>query len=956
MELRSDRWLAVTSSVGRRTLSAFIVATFVPAITIALLANYMHRQNSAEQTIAQLQHDSRSLGLTLLSQLRTSSELLASLVTDSFDPEAIDDRGMLPVFAKLEIRYLNDRPPTSAARILIDSSNTSAKPDIGIAIPIASDQGADNPFMVGWLAPEFIWNMSRLFGDNHNSCVFQHNGTVLFCTNNNVPPIGPLLVKTNESSTGAFQWEAGDGTWQTAYWELFLTSQFDAEPWIITHTRAKRSTGLWALLSSSYYVSILFILALLPLLVATIQIRKTMQPIDDLMAGVKRIARNDHSQLIAESGPVEFSRLARSINTMSSKISGQINTLHSFSEIDRVLLSKKDLGSVCRLLIQLLVGHKELSQAMVVLLNDPNCRKVNVYKNLDGTTIIDKFEFDLAETDIAALKKIEHTDSIGIDSLPVDIRLLLKPDNRAAAYPVIVRNLPRAFLVISVNDNQSDSVMTELLEGSLERLALALETIDRDRKLEFHASRDELTQLANKRLLGERLQQALADPDTDNSAGALLYIDLDFFKSINDIAGHIVGDRALAIVGRRIKRIFSAGTTVARIGGDEFAVFLPHMANETRVAEAADEVVHALSRPITLSGVEHQLGASIGIARLPDDGENLEELLFKADLAMYEAKNAGRNTWKYYQPKMKETVQARVSFEAELRRAIEREEFTLYVQPQMSIHTGRVTSGEALLRWFHKDLGPIAPSEFIPIAEETGLIVPLGEWVLSESASMLKQWRESRLPIEKIAVNVSLRQFMHKNFKTVVERAIQQSGEHSAALEIEITETMFASDACKAIEICEWIKKRGLSVAIDDFGTGYSSLGYLNILPFDTLKIDRMFIEQIDNDPPDTNIIEMILDLAKHMSKSVVAEGVSSPAQLRFLQKRNCHLIQGFLIAEPVRPEEFVKFLGKTPLYDHPDNMTATLRLINTIDEKGSHAAGTEPANTEKTKLSCDDL
>jgi len=929
----SSRWMALTSSVGRRTLGAFIIATIVPATSIALLANYTHLKSSDKQAITQLQHDSRSLGLILLSQLRTSSELLASLITASFDPETIDGRSMLPVFDKLEIRHLKSRSINNWPQILIDNSKTASDPHIAIAIPLDNDQSVGNKFLVGRLAPEYIWNMGDLVGDNQNSCVFLHSGTLLFCTNTNVPPIRPQPISADKSSSGTFQWETGTDTWQTAYWELFLTSQFDAEPWIVTQTSADNLDGLWAMLSGSYYLSVLLILVLSPLLVATIQIRKTMQPIDSLMAGIKRISSHDHTQQIKESGPDEFAQLARSINTMSSKISGQINTLHSFSEIDRVLLSKKDLDSVCQLLIQLLVSNQEHSQVMVILLNIQDSQKATVYKNMVGTTIIDKLEFDLADSDITGLKKINHSDAIDIDTLPIDVRQLLEPDNRAVAYPVILNNMPHAFLVTSINDNQSDSLTEELLEGILERMSLALVTVDRNRKLEFHANRDELTQLANKHLLGERIQQALANPCNDNPTGALLYIDLDFFKSVNDIAGHIVGDRVLAIVGQRIKRIFSTGTTVARIGGDEFAVFLPHMTNETRVAEAADEIVHALSRPIILSGIEHQLGASIGIAKLPKDGEELDELLFKADLAMYEAKKSGRNTWKYYQPKMKETVQARVSFETELRKAIEREELTVYVQPQMSIQTGRVTGGEALLRWFHKDLGPIAPSEFIPVAEETGLIVPLGEWILSESAHMLKQWRDRQLPIEKLAVNVSLRQFMHKDFKMVVDRAIQQCGKHSEALEIEITESMFASDASKAIEICKWIKSKGLSIAIDDFGTGYSSLGYLNSLPFDTLKIDRLFIENIDSDPPDTSVIEVILSFAKQMSKNVVAEGVSSPAQLRFLRSRHCHLIQGFLLAQPVLPEEFVEFLGKTPLYDHPDNMTASLRLISTPDE-----------------------
>ncbi len=933
MESFSGKWLALTSSVGRRTLSAFFVATLIPSLSVALLASYTHDNNNAKQTIAQLQHDSRAFGLTILSQLRTASDLLSLIADDPNIPESLVGRNVTPIFDELEIQFFNDRTKANLPRIIIGDANLSGNRKIAIAVPINSDQLAGNSFLVGWLPHHYLWKMGELVSNTDNSCVFLPTGTKLFCTNSNSPPIELMFASMNASSTGIFQWKSDDQDWQTNYWELFLTGQFEATPWIITQTRDNRPSELWILDSNGYYASILLILILSPLLVASIQIRKTMQPIDGLMDGIQRIARRDHTQSIAETGPIEFARLANSINKMSSKINSQISTLSSFSEIDRILLSKKDLSAVCQLLIRLLVDQQQLLQATVVLLNNKDHRDAEIYRNIPGEALVEESRWRLTDDDLTRLNTIWSATPIETASLPAAFRISCESEYLSAVYPITINSLPRAFLVVSISDGETDPSTTELIDGCLERLALALETIDRTHKLEFHASRDELTELANKRLLGERLQEALIDIDSAKSEGALLYIDLDFFKSVNDIAGHIVGDRALAIVGHRIERIFSAGSTVARIGGDEFVVLIPCTSTDIMAAEAADEIIRALSHPIAIAGVAHQLGASIGIAKIPADGKDLEELLFKADLAMYEAKKAGRNNWKYYQSEMKAVVQARVSFESELRRAVERNEFRLYVQPQMNIRTGRVIGGEVLLRWFHKDRGPISPVEFIPVAEETGLIIPLGEWVLLESARMLTQWQDADLAIEKLAVNVSLKQFMNSSFKKSVEKAISISGEYSSALEIEITESLFATDACKTIEICEWIKNRGLSIAIDDFGTGYSSLSYLNMLPFDTLKIDRLFIEQIDSDPPETKIIEMILDLGKHLSKNIVAEGVSSQTQLQFLQGRQCQLVQGFLIAEPVAPKEFSKLVGKTPYYDKLNSMTTTLRMSETDGE-----------------------
>jgi diguanylate cyclase (GGDEF)-like protein len=933
MRVLSRNWSTLSSSVGRRTLVAFVIATLIPATAIALLALHMHQKNTVEHVSTRIAEGSEALGLALLDELNTSTILLESVATSFEKTGTLNVSDSRPVFDEFAIKAMPGREHHDAKPIVL--LENTADPDvtrIALAIPIQAGADTTDSFLVGWIAPGFLWGAANLFSDDNTVCVMQANGVLLFCPDTEDRlRIGSLINRMNESTSGYIPWADDQGELITGYSQLFLSSKYDSEPWIVARTTRPKITALWDTLPDFAYLPMVLLLILSPLLVAMIQIRQTMEPIDGLIAGVGRIAKRDYSNPIAEKGPTEFVRLANSINSMSEQIRTQITTLNSFSEIDRVLLAEKDIGTICQSLIRLLTSQSQLTRATILLIGDPEADKATIFRNHEGTTIIDKSVMRLSRENLEMLEEIGHSDSVDVNQLTSVFLDALDVNGNTLEFPIVSRNELRALLLVSTTTPkaQLESYALELVRGCHERLTLAANTVDRDKRLKFHASHDELTELANKRLLGTHIEESVRVSADHDAGGALLYIDLDAFKSVNDISGHAAGDRVLGIAGTRLQKVLGDDATVARIGGDEFAVLIPQVDDAESASETAEEIIHALNRPILFSGVEHQLGASIGIALIPKDGDNLDELLFRADLAMYEAKRAGRNTWKYYRSSMKKAVQARASFEKDLRRAVEHEDFTLRIQPQIDIRTGRIIGGEALLRWTHEDRGPITPMEFIPLAEETGLIVPLGEWVMLESARLFSRWRRSNLDIEKIAVNVSLKQFLHKNFKSVVESAIAVAGEPAHGLEIEITESLFASDARRVVEICEWLQTRGVSVAIDDFGTGYSSLSYLNALPFETLKIDRSFIDKIGRAENDTSVVDMIIELARHLDRKVVAEGVTSMAQLRHLREKDCELAQGFLIAKPMLPEDFAKSLGQTPFHSSQESLTAVLKVVD---------------------------
>lgn len=430
-----------------------------------------------------------------------------------------------------------------------------------------------------------------------------------------------------------------------------------------------------------------------------------------------------------------------------------------------------------------------------------------------------------------------------------------------------------------------------------------------EEQLEYQASHDGLTNLPNRNLLGDRIRQALLMARRNNRKLAVLFVDLDNFKFINDSQGHEIGDMLLKIVAGRLTGCVRAGDTVARQGGDEFALVVSDLAETEDASRIAENIQTALAQPLQVNGTEFVVTCSIGISVFPKDGEDECTLFKNADVAMYRAKERGRNNFQFYTGEMNARTLTRVTMEKLLRGALEKGELLLHYQPKVNLPTGRITGMEALIRWQSPELGMVSPADFIPLAEETGLIEPIGEWVMQTACAQNKAWQDEDLPPLTMAVNLSPRQFRQKNLCSVIRRVLRETGLAPRFLELEVTESMVMHDVDWAISILKELKVMGVYLAMDDFGTGYSSLSYLKRFPFDTLKIDRSFVRDITTDPDSAAIARAVIAMAHGLHLKVVAEGVETVGQLNYLLQNDCDEMQGYYFSRPVSAADFALLL-----------------------------------------------
>ncbi|MEN3365739.1 MAG: hypothetical protein V7606_3013 [Burkholderiales bacterium] len=421
-----------------------------------------------------------------------------------------------------------------------------------------------------------------------------------------------------------------------------------------------------------------------------------------------------------------------------------------------------------------------------------------------------------------------------------------------------------------------------------------------EEQLEHQANYDTLTELPNRSVLKGRIRQAIAAADRHGTGVTVGFMDLDNFKFVNDSLGHTVGDELLKCVAQRLISCIRAQDTVGRYGGDEFAFVLADLADEKKVAGLLGRVLAAVGQPFEIGGHEVVISCSIGVSFYPKDGHDIDTLLKNADTAMYRAKEAGRNNFQFYTATMNQRVNERLMLERKLRQALANDEFELHYQPKVHLGSGKTVGIEALLRWRPAGGEAIEPSAFIPLAEETGLIVPIGDWVLSTACAHNKALQDAGLPPMGVAVNISARQLNPNQLGTSILRALDASGLDSEYLELELTESLVMQDPEEVIGILLHLKQMGLRLTIDDFGTGYSSLSYLQRLPVDGLKIDQSFVRDIGADPNDAIIARAVISLGHSLGLSVIAEGVSKPEQLNFLRENGCDEMQGFLYSRPL--------------------------------------------------------
>ncbi|NSL55430.1 putative bifunctional diguanylate cyclase/phosphodiesterase [Uliginosibacterium aquaticum] len=458
-----------------------------------------------------------------------------------------------------------------------------------------------------------------------------------------------------------------------------------------------------------------------------------------------------------------------------------------------------------------------------------------------------------------------------------------------------------AWLAISAVEDEEGSIshFVAILSDFSERRAF-------EERLEFVANHDALTGLPNRVLLRDRAERALMLAARDGFSLAMVVLDLDHFKIVNDSLGHASGDRLLLAVVDRLQSCLAEADTFCRQGGDEFILLIPADAGREQLGSKLQHMLASLAQPFDIEGHSLIITASMGVAQFPDDAHSVDELLLKAETAMYHAKQAGRNAYRFFSEQMNADAHERLALQSRLSQAVERGELLLHYQPQIDLRTRRIIGAEALVRWRDRELGLVSPAKFIPVAEESGLIIPIGEWVLREACRQVQLWREQGLPELLIAVNMSALQFKRSDPVETVRQILEETGLPGHCLELELTESILIDDANLILETLRRLKALGVQLAIDDFGTGYSSLAYLKRFPIDKLKIDQSFVRDIVDDADEAAIVHTIIQLGRNLKMRTLAEGVETESQLAFLRVEGCREAQGYLFSKPLPADDFL--------------------------------------------------
>jgi diguanylate cyclase len=915
------------STLGRRLLAMLALAALLPLLLAALVAGSVlwtalrdARDAELAQQARSFAHAARERLAHLEYRLRGALPELAAglpLAQSRLARHVGDGRLSFVGLARIgadgrPIEQLGQLPGLDARPLVLDAADQAALAQ-GRAVlmaPVAPDQpplllmrpgAAGAPLFAAAVAPGFLWEAPAGVSPAAAFCVLA-DSTPLFCPAP-VPDALPLAEAAHGRQHG-FRWTAGgaaqragaalqpiDGTLAGARWTVFAV-----QPAALATT---------PLNTAALVVLVVALASLgLALLVAAHQIRRIGAPLRELLRGTQRLAQRDFSTQVAVRGDDEFGRLAAAFNTMATRLALQFGTLQAMAKIDRAILNSVDLSDVAVNSIRCLRHIVDTDLISVGLIHPESPNRLQVQTRRRGGQGIEKLEL--------AWHDLPPTSDGETPALPPEYRRHLMPQQERKLRVLPVSRGGSFWGVVVLGDGPGQHFEPDraaLLSGVVDRLAVALSTAARDWRLHVQAHYDPLTGLPNRAHLLTLLTQHIALARRDGTRGAVLFLDLDRFKQTNDTLGHAAGDALLRLAAERIRLTLRESDSVARIGGDEFTVVLPKIAGARDAGQVAANLIAALNKPFEIEGQKLYAGGTVGIALFPDDGETAEDLLKRADTAMYRAKELGRGRHAFFQASMGVELSARATLDRELRQALERREFVLHYQPQIDLASGRITGAEALLRWRHPGRGLLGPGEFIDFAEESGLIEQIGAWVLRSACEQHQQWEAQGLAVPCVSVNVSNRQLRQPGFLTAIDMALVRAQRAPDQLEVEITESLLMDGGDSAMRVLNGLKQAGVNVAIDDFGTGYSSFAYLRTLPATVLKLDRSFVVDIATDPDAAVIAASMIQMARTLRKTVVVEGVETQEQLALLAQYGAQRIQGYLVSRPLPVPQFEQFV-----------------------------------------------
>ena len=924
------------SRFGRRVFILFFVAALIPAGLSALVSYTQVGKALGKQSIENLRDDARSHALLLIEKLTLADAFLGELAEQakngSPDSETISGKDeeltrWYVSVSRVRGGSLKDHLPAGMSRN--DAATMSLSPAKSAVILATNRQSASRVFLarpigqqpdltdylLAELNPRYLWGDHSLYPELVDFCVMSDAGMVLSCSR---PVPAKVLDSLNQSSRTPsiyqVKWQSNGNEFVGSGWHLFVNSRFVGEDWMVLAFQPQRAAFAALAGFNSLYLKVAFLALVMVAFLSSVQIRRSLLPLQSLLAGTRRIAVRDFSSPIEVHSGDEFEHLAGSMNNMSERLRRQFLALGALARVDRLILSSKGLEPVTEAILR---DIREVVPCDFVLAGIVD-RDADDFVQLiapapagSGQTASHRVNLSTAEK-----RYLQETGSHAVvtESGPrfeAVASLFAAGAAKVCIFPIMRAADAAGFIALGYAgaDLPDDSQLQPAVDFA-DRIAVAMSAAEHEERLHKQAHFDSLTGLPNRQLFFDRLSQELSYARRDNRLGALMFIDLDNFKHLNDSLGHGAGDELLKAAAERLQKCVRDADTVARLGGDEFTVIVSGIPSVSTASSIADLILDQFSRPFLFGRIEHLVTASIGITLFPDDGMDAEKLLKNADTAMYKAKGDGRARKAFYEDRMHKSAMRRLEIEAELRRAVEAgNQLRLQYQPQVNLSTGKLSGAEALVRWHNPERGLVPPNEFITVAEDCGVIHELGLWVLRRAAEQFMTWKKAGFEPVRICVNVSTRQFELNTFASHVRTILLESGLRPCELELEITESLLADDRSSISANLGELQRMGIRIAIDDFGTGYSSLSYLRRFRFDTLKIDRAFVTGLPESSELSGITNSIVQMAHALGKNVVAEGIENLQELAFLKAIGCDEAQGYYLARPLDAEAFESFM-----------------------------------------------
>ncbi|MCU7905924.1 MAG: EAL domain-containing protein [Candidatus Thiodiazotropha sp. (ex Epidulcina cf. delphinae)] len=934
---------AFTNGVSRRIVLLFFSAAILPLLVLAGLTLYQIRENQLEHHSQQLRLSAKSIGMGIFERLQYAKEQLQFIATTLAvdnnhdigeylyrkDPHQIDrieslftlspHNGLQILYGRLSLdgkdllQNIHDQRIPGKTMLLATSNGKEHQGlDLHIFIPLHKDRKTGE-LLGAKLNTRTLFDKDQADTQGQVICILTDSGTPLYCNKQqDISWIAKIVERAKKNYSGYFLFhEPRQEKLITAYWSIFLKPHYQVDKWSVAVAFPYLKQMGPVKTFEDVFLRVGVVTLVLVLLLSISSIRRIMFPLEQLLSGTRQLSRGAFKTRVSVKTKDEFQELGNAFNDMAEKLGDHFHQQNMLINFSYRIQHTDEIKTALQITYQALLPfiHNQRYELIQIEIRPGFYEMTCIYRN--DNAIVDRSMLHTAPFEelptLLWKGKVENANQF----LPILDYTTSSPDAEVTLLPALHKGRIIAYLVIhnqGMEENEKEVLF--LLTQFCDILASALSNISLRRQLQYQADHDSLTDLPNRKVIKIETEKALKLAGTMQHEFAIMIMDIDRFKIINDSMGHIAGDDLLKQLAGRLRQFTSRRDLISRFAGDEF-VFL-FTVERGSIRNTLPEIITRLDRvfidPYVLGKRNIRISASKGIAVYPDDGETFIDLLKNADAAMYQAKRSKSGSYTFFSKTLQESLSDEMEIEQDLIGALTEQQFELYYQPSIHLPSGRVVGAEALLRWHRPGCGLVTPGVFIKLAEETGLIEPIGNWAMKHACEAYLRWRQQGISITYISVNVSSVQLKSPEFVETVRDTLAVTGMEPSALELEITETAFIEDFQTSLEKLTALRKLGVKIAVDDFGTGYASLKYLKQLPADRLKIDRLFIKGLPENPNDAAIISSLVTLTGKLKLDLIAEGIETNAQRDHLIHAGVNMAQGFLMSPPLPNEAFKSY------------------------------------------------